>query len=150
MNRRTLEYDSLEDTGLIPDDVATTAAVVYAGVAGVEIDAADPGWVAVYRAAAGMFGHDDNESENEVTIPLIQLAGQLRRAFARTHDAEGVIPEWGDLDPRFRLAWEGVTRHLSNVFGMDKQEAGRLGQHEQRMIQFMKDVAAKRAAQPRG
>ena len=151
MSRRSnIEADPLEDTGLSHEDVATTAAIVYAGIAMVELDVEDPGWAAVYRAAAGMFGHYESESEDEVTIPLVQLASQIRRAFARAHDAEGMIPEWAELEPRFRLAWEGVTRHLSNVFGMDNTEARRLGQHEQRMIQFMKDLAAKRAATPRG
>lgn len=154
MSRRNAGPDPLEGIGLAMEDVAITAATVYAGIAVADLDVEDPGWAAVSRVAAGMFGHDDSEDEGRpddttTTIPLVQLASQIRRAFARAHNAEGEIPEWEELAPRFRLGWEGVTRHLSNVFNMDETEARRLGQHEQRMIQFMKDLAAKRATTPR-
>lgn len=146
MSRRTdrVTADPLEDTGLEWADVAATAAAVYAKLAGVEIDPEDDGWLEVAKHAGAMFGQDDGADEGEVTIPVYQLASQLRRAYARTRHAEGEIPEWIDLSPKFRLAWEGVTRHMSNVFGMDSTEARRLGQHEDRMVAFMNGIAVKR------
>jgi hypothetical protein len=140
--------DPLEDTGLEWADVATTAAIVYSRLAGVEVEPDDAGWMAVARHAAGMFGYDDGADVGEAQLPVSQLASQLRRAYARTRSAEDDIPEWKELGEKFRLAWEGVTRHMGNVFAMDKAEAGRLGEHENRMIAHMQKLAASRAAQP--
>lgn len=136
--------DPLEDTGLDWADVAKTAAVVYSRVAGLgdEADGDEAGWDAVGRAAAAMFAYDGNADDGEVQIPLVQLAGQLRKAYARAVGTDGDICEWVHLGPVFQLAWEGVTRHMNNVFGMDKAEASSLGQHESMMVNHM----AKRAA----
>lgn len=152
MSHNRTQTDPLEDTGLEWADVATTAAVVYARLADADVDPADQGWAAVARHAGAMFGQAGEDEvggdDGEITIPLAQVASQLRRAYARAEGTDGDIPEWADLAPKFRLAWEGVARHMSNVFGMDSAEARRLGQHEDRMVQFVKDLAAKRAAQP--
>ncbi len=144
--------DPLEDTGLDWSDVAKTASVVYARVVGLgdEAQGEEVGWDAVARAAAAMFAYDEGADDGEVQIPLVQLAGQLRRAYARAVDTDGDICEWGSLGAEFQLAWEGVTRHLSNVFGMDKAEASRLGHHEARMVNHMAKQAAARAASTRG
>lgn len=140
--------DPLEDTGLEMADVATTASIVYSRLAGVDVEPDDDGWVAVAKHAAAMFGHDDGADDGDVEIPLSQLSSQLRRAYARTRHAEDDIPEWAELAAKYRVAWEGVTRHMSNVFGMDREDAGRLGEHENRMIAHMQKLAARDAAQP--
>ncbi len=139
--------DPLEDTGLDWPDVALTGATVYARLAGLDAADGDPqAWVAVARAAAAMFGYDENAHDGDVRVPVDQLASQLRRAYARAAGTDGDVCEWADLGPKFRIAWEGATRHLSNVFGMDRVEAGRLGSHEDRMVAFMHKRAAKAAA----
>lgn len=139
--------DPLEDTGLSWEDVATTASIVYARLTDVEVDPGDGGWMSVARHAGAMFGQDESADEGDVEIPLPQLASQLRRAYARAIGGEGDIPEWADLAPKFRDAWEGVTRHMSNVFGMDSTEARRLGQHEDRMVAHMKHLVVRRLGQ---
>ncbi|HUR52932.1 MAG TPA: hypothetical protein VMZ71_02290 [Gemmataceae bacterium] len=128
--------DALGDSGLEWEHVSMTAQVVYQRISGADADDLD-GWAAVARTAGAMFGFDDGADEGEVSIPLVQMASQLRRAYTRGAGTDGDVVEWKDLAPQFRLAWEGVTRHLSNVFGFDRDAAKHLGQHEDRIVHFM-------------
>lgn len=126
----------LEECGLDEASVAESVSRVF----GMAIDHDGPageshGWANVVKAAAGVFGGDE---EKEVQLKLHELSDYFRLAYGRAVDPDYQMSPAATLTSGVRLGWEAITRHLLNVFALDPQEARKLEQHEANVVAFVK------------
>ncbi len=127
---------ALEEAGLTEEAVATSIQKVF----GMMISSAEPageeqGWLAVVKAASDVFG---GGGDSEIVISLPEAADFFRLAYGRALDPDYQAAPAGTLVPAIRDGWQAVTRHLTNLFNLDPQEARKLEQHESRIVEFVK------------
>jgi hypothetical protein len=74
--------------------------------------------------------------DNEVSVGAAKLARVLRNAYIRGVEEEAAV-EFDDLPLFSQAAWEGVGRHMVNLFNFEPREARRLEYHEAKMAELM-------------
>lgn len=133
---------ALEEAGLDEEVVAGSISRVYGKM--VDHQGDEPcgdieAWTRVVGAATNVLG---GSSEADVNIQLSELADHLRTVYGRTLDEDYEPVPAAALPEKVRLGWQAVTRHLVNVFSFDPQEARRLEQHEDKIVEFVRSRSA--------
>lgn len=126
---------ALEEAGLTEEIVAASISRVFGKMVGQDEVGEYPGWLSAVRLASTVIG---GGGESDVQIHAQRFADDLRHAYSSAIDPDYQPTHVSELSESARLGWQAVARHVCNVFAMDPQEARRLEQHEDNIVQYVK------------